>query len=300
MGRSIYCSNCKKEKESTYINDSRCGACKAHFAKLLRKKRRIESGKLPDRPEREPKCNECISKKENGISITGRCNKCVTISNNERRHQKRKQDGLPEIPIRDSSFCHICKIQKIDGRCIPCRQRMAKERKEKKRSEKGLRPWGAGRPSTCYKCGNEKENIKNSHCNECASSYNKERWRVVIAPRVNRKKGPLPCVCGKEKESYSNYCKECAAIRMREWRLNQSKGLIKPKKVALTPEQKKLRRDVRAITHSALRRGLLKRAPCEICGTDLNIEAHHDDYTKPLDIRWLCKSHHDEHHKNND
>ena len=46
---------------------------------------------------------------------------------------------------------------------------------------------------------------------------------------------------------------------------------------------------------NALRDKRLSRNPCEKCG-DENSEAHHDDYSKPLDVRWLCKKHHNDHH----
>jgi len=36
------------------------------------------------------------------------------------------------------------------------------------------------------------------------------------------------------------------------------------------------------------------RQPCEICGD--KSEAHHEDYSKPFDVRWLCRLHHREHH----
>jgi hypothetical protein len=35
---------------------------------------------------------------------------------------------------------------------------------------------------------------------------------------------------------------------------------------------------------SALRKGELVRLPCEVCGNE-KTKAHHDDYTKPLDVR---------------
>jgi hypothetical protein len=46
---------------------------------------------------------------------------------------------------------------------------------------------------------------------------------------------------------------------------------------------------------NAIRSGVLVRAPCEKCG-ETNVEGHHDDYSKPLSVRWLCKKHHIEHH----
>lgn len=40
----------------------------------------------------------------------------------------------------------------------------------------------------------------------------------------------------------------------------------------------------------AVRNGTLKKSAC-FCGIT-KVEAHHEDYTKPLDIIWLCKAHH--------
>jgi hypothetical protein len=40
----------------------------------------------------------------------------------------------------------------------------------------------------------------------------------------------------------------------------------------------------------------MKRKCCEICRNPKS-EAYHDDYTKPLKVRWLCKRHHSEAHK---
>ena len=41
----------------------------------------------------------------------------------------------------------------------------------------------------------------------------------------------------------------------------------------------------------ALISGELKKAPCEVCADPI-VDAHHDDYSKPLDVRWLCRQHH--------
>lgn len=43
----------------------------------------------------------------------------------------------------------------------------------------------------------------------------------------------------------------------------------------------------------------LDRKPCVICG-NAKVEAHHPDYSKPLDVIWLCKKHHGEIHRRND
>lgn len=46
---------------------------------------------------------------------------------------------------------------------------------------------------------------------------------------------------------------------------------------------------------NAVRDGRLVPMPCEACGLG-EVQAHHDDYSKPLDVRWLCFVHHRETH----
>lgn len=47
----------------------------------------------------------------------------------------------------------------------------------------------------------------------------------------------------------------------------------------------------------ALKTGEIVRGTCEVCG-NTDVEAHHTDYTRPLDVRWFCITHHSSHHVN--
>lgn len=59
------------------------------------------------------------------------------------------------------------------------------------------------------------------------------------------------------------------------------------------PEKRRAQKAVEA----ALLRGDLQRRPCERCGETKHVHAHHDDYSKPLDVMWLCAKHHKERHR---
>lgn len=47
----------------------------------------------------------------------------------------------------------------------------------------------------------------------------------------------------------------------------------------------------RQATHRAVKNGTLIKTRCEICG-DIKSQAHHTDYSKPLEVMWLCRKHH--------
>jgi len=52
-----------------------------------------------------------------------------------------------------------------------------------------------------------------------------------------------------------------------------------------------MKRKAREMIYRAVRSGLLSRGPCENCGNP-DTQGHHDDYSRPLDVRWLCSTCH--------
>jgi translation elongation factor EF-G len=78
---------------------------------------------------------------------------------------------------------------------------------------------------------------------------------------------------------------------------NREKSNERYKKYSAT-EEGTIKNKARKKIKTALRNGSMVRPNvCESCGKELFVEAHHEDYSKPLDVNWLCKSCHWEHHK---
>ncbi len=57
------------------------------------------------------------------------------------------------------------------------------------------------------------------------------------------------------------------------------------------------KRKVHIIIGNAIRDGKIARGPCERCGKLKGVHAHHEDYSKPLEVTWLCEEHHGERHR---
>lgn len=66
------------------------------------------------------------------------------------------------------------------------------------------------------------------------------------------------------------------------------------KKYASDPELRH-KHEARWKTRRAIASGALSRGSCEVCGAE-KVDAHHDDYSQPINVRWLCRPHHRELH----
>lgn len=54
-----------------------------------------------------------------------------------------------------------------------------------------------------------------------------------------------------------------------------------------------------AVNNAVRDNRLLKATECEDCSSKKFLHGHHDDYSKPLEVRWLCAAcHHQWHAKN--
>lgn len=133
------------------------------------------------------------------------------------------------------------------------------------------------------------------------------------------------CSCCKQPQPFSNFqqrklskdgltasCKSCLKIRDKnrendqrraQRRLYQKteKGKIAHKKaMQIYKERNPLKRAAHIIIGNYVKnKKIIPEIFCSICNSDKKIEAHHDDYTKPLDVRWLCECCHKEWHKHN-
>jgi hypothetical protein len=60
-------------------------------------------------------------------------------------------------------------------------------------------------------------------------------------------------------------------------------------------ERNLIKRAAHLVVSTAIASGRLVRGRCEKC-SKLG-QAHHDDYAKPLEVRWLCSKHHRQLHE---
>jgi len=153
-------------------------------------------------------------------------------------------------------------------------------------------------------------------------------------PFAELKKTHKQCACCKiwkfpnsfpprnKKGTLASYCYDCGRLKGKDYRsklekdaerkqrrLQNNRKLMAAKRADPSfveyhnPEYRKTysdkhpdqRRIYARIAHH-IKKGNIIPLPCMVCG-DKKSEAHHEDYSKPFDLMWLCRSHHREIHR---
>lgn len=92
-------------------------------------------------------------------------------------------------------------------------------------------------------------------------------------------------------DGHRNECRDCSRAKdhfreqrpaRREWRRSYQRRYV-----GRNPEKHR----AHFLVWCAVKDGRLERLPCAICGAK-RVDAHHTDYSKPLDVVWLCRDHH--------
>jgi hypothetical protein len=112
-------------------------------------------------------------------------------------------------------------------------------------------------------------------------------------------------------DGHFSFCKSCVKQRVTEHRKRNVERIraYDVERFRNSPERRRMhdeygetyrqrhpqRAGAQGKVHYAVRTGKLTKLPCEMCGNPKS-EAHHDDYSKPLDVRWLCKLCHEAFH----
>jgi hypothetical protein len=98
-------------------------------------------------------------------------------------------------------------------------------------------------------------------------------------------------------DGHLNKCADCVRLRVkkhRERNLEKIRAYDRARGYRPSAAEKIVARN--AVNH-ALARGEIEVKPCERCGFGIGVQAHHEDYNKPLEVVWLCRPCHGQRHR---
>ena len=111
-------------------------------------------------------------------------------------------------------------------------------------------------------------------------------------------------------DGYLNKCQSCTKLDVNKHRkenlekiraYDRERGKLTHRKILSAKNTKEANRKITGYTFAhnsvarALKNGNLIKDSCCMCRSIMSV-AHHDDYSKPLDVMWLCSVHHKSRH----
>lgn len=130
-----------------------------------------------------------------------------------------------------------------------------------------------------YLAANGRIDIRCIECAKSASRRNRDRNKDYYLQYDRARANDTQRVSARKEYALSEHGRAVLRENKKKWAL-KNKG----------------KRDAHVSVGNAIRDGRLVRKECEICGNK-DVDAHHDDYSQPLNVRWFCRSCHANHHK---
>ena len=193
-------------------------------------------------------------------------------------------------------------VMKICLKCLTEKE-LAEFGKDKQKKD-GINPYC----KSCIRKRSRKQRIDDPiYCKEYADKYreeNREKLRIKASERFKENKD---LYLEKSRKSYhenkleislrrkelreTDEAREKERIRQKEWRKNNPELYRKWVRDWQIKNREKI--NAHAKVNRAVKSGKLIRGEfCEICNKKCKTEGHHEDYSKPLSVNWLCRGCH--------
>lgn len=116
------------------------------------------------------------------------------------------------------------------------------------------------------------------NCKSCKKEFSIEE--MVIMDRYKKKDGL---------ETIRYYCRDCNNTKTKKYISTETGKNNLYKAIYKSIAKHRSKTNARQLLHYHLKQGnIIKPNYCEICDDNVKLQAHHTDYTKPLDVMWVC------------
>lgn len=140
----------------------------------------------------------------------------------------------------------------------------------------------------CPKCKKEPSLPYHAYCYGCARIARGQSATPKFHRDPNNRTMCSRCK-SKLRAPGHRYCRQCRNLSVREWVAKKGGDWA-----YITADIERHKKALaRQLINNWIKRGKILRRPCEMCGNP-NTTAHHDNYDRPDQVRWLCREHHSE------
>ena len=130
-------------------------------------------------------------------------------------------------------------------------------------------------------------------CSTCATEKPESEFQIRIASKDGLTAACKECLKARDAKRYEKE-REVRSARQKMYISTPEGKAAHKRAIKNWQEKNQIRRAAHVILGNALRNKTVIPQPCWECGE--KAEAHHPDYSRPLDVVWLCKKHHREVH----